>query len=115
MGFEKRYKQLGMDRSIRRRDFLNGMAIAVGTTMSRKLLPGFEWMADESGLFPQDKPGYYPPALTGMRGSHDGAFEAAHAARDGKATAFPPSALETGEAFDLIVVGGGISGLAAAY
>src|SRR5215831_18049130 len=115
MDFEKRYKQLGMDRSIRRRDFLNGMAIAAGTMMSRKLLPGFEWMADESGLFPQDKPGYYPPALTGMRGSHDGAFEAAHAARGGKATAFPPSALETGEAFDLIVVGGGISGLAAAY
>src|SRR5215467_5298102 len=112
---EKRDKQLGMDRSTRRRDFLNGMAIAVGTTMSRNLLPGLEWMADEAGVFPQDKPGYYPPTLTGMRGSHDGAFEAAHAARNGNTTAFAQSAVETSETYDLIVVGGGISGLAAAH
>jgi len=32
MGAENRDKQLGMDRSIGRRDFLNGVAIAVGTT-----------------------------------------------------------------------------------
>ena len=50
-----------------------------------------------------------------MRGSHPGSFEAAHALRDG---AFPKpaaAAIETGEHYDLIVVGGGISGLAAAY
>ena len=55
---------------------------------------------------------YYPPALQGLRGSHPGSFEAAHALRDGRA---PPRATSTGEAYDLVVVGGGISGLAAAF
>jgi spermidine dehydrogenase len=115
MGAENRDKQLGMDRSIGRRDFLNGVAIAVGTTMSRNLLPGFEWMADEAGVFPQDKPGYYPPTLTGLRGTHDGAFESAHATRDGNFLSHAGSPIDTGEVYDLVVVGGGISGLAAAY
>jgi spermidine dehydrogenase len=47
-----------------------------------------------------------------MRGSHPGSFEAAHALRDRKSAG---SASDTHEDYDLIVVGGGISGLAAAY
>ena len=31
----------------------------------------------------QESPDYYPPALTGLRGSHPGSFEAAHSLRDG--------------------------------
>ena len=115
MGDENRDKQLGMDRPIGRRDFLNGVAIVVGSTMAPGLLPGFEWMTEDAAIFPQDRPGYYPPTLTGMRGSHDGAFESAHAARDGNLSSAAGSAIETGEIYDLIVVGGGISGLAAAY
>lgn len=60
----------------------------------------------------QDLPGYYPPALNGLRGSHPGSFEAAHASRDGSSVG---PASDTGEEYDLIVVGGGISGLAAAH
>jgi spermidine dehydrogenase len=108
-------KHLGMDRPIKRRDFLNGVAITAGSAITRGFLPGFEWMAEDAALFPQDKPGYYPPTLTGMRGSHDGAFESAHAARDGHFPSAAGAAIETGEVYDLIVVGGGISGLAAAY
>ena len=54
----------------------------------------------------------YPPTKTGLRGSHPGSFETAHAlAREGKA--FPePKALN--ESYDLVVVGAGISGLATA-
>ena len=115
MGDENRDKQLGMDRSIGRRDFLNGVAIAVGSRISRGLLPGFEWMTEDAAMFPQDRPGYYPPTLTGMRGSHEGAFESAHAARDGNFLSAAASAIDTGEIYDLLVVGGGISGLAAAY
>ena len=59
----------------------------------------------------QDRPGYYPPLLNGMRGSHPGSFEAAHALRDGAAVG---RAIDTGESYDLVVVGAGISGLAAA-
>ena len=56
--------------------------------------------------------GYYPPALTGLRGSHEGSFEVAHGFRDGETW----DAVETGERdYDLVIVGAGISGLAAAY
>ncbi len=72
-----------MDRPITRRDFLNGVAICVGGALASAWLPGFEWTADAALQFAQDKPGYYPPALSGMRGSHPGSFEAAHELRDG--------------------------------
>ena len=52
--------------------------------------------------------------LTGLRGSHDGSFEVAHALRDGRR--WPGSVVEdAGESYDLIVVGGGLSGLSAAW
>jgi len=57
---------------------------------------------------------YYPPKWTGMRGSHDGSFERAHElAREGREDW--GGVAETGEEYDLVVVGGGASGLAAAY
>ncbi len=96
-------KRLGLDRPIQRRDFLNGVA-ATGLAAA---LPG--------GKTGQDAPGYYPPGLTGMRGSHPGSFEVAHSLRDGTfwKTAPPP---EPGEdVYDLVIVGAGISGLSAAY
>jgi spermidine dehydrogenase len=98
-----------MQRLIARRDFLNGAAMTAGTAA---WLLGMEEPAKAAQ---QDHPGYYPPALTGMRGSPDGSFEAAHALRDGTfwKTAGPP--VDTREVYDLIVIGGGISGLAAAY
>lgn len=47
-----------------------------------------------------------------MRGSHDGAYEVAHALRDGAVFRAPE---ERDDEYDLVVVGGGISGLSAAY
>lgn len=56
---------------------------------------------------------YYPPALDGLRGSHEGSFEVTHAlALDGEAWPRPGS--QTDPTYDLVVVGGGVSGLAAA-
>jgi spermidine dehydrogenase len=95
---------LGMDRDISRRDFLNGVGVAVGAS----LLPN---AASGAGPGRQDMPGYYPPELTGMRGSHPGSFEVGHAARDGGDW----NGEDTGETYDLVVVGGGISGLSAAW
>ncbi len=115
MADEKQDKQLGMDRPIARRDFLNGVAIAIGSTAAQGFLPCLAWMAEGAEQFLQDKPGYYPPTLTGMRGSHDGSFEAAHSDRDGSFWKNAGSPVETGETYDLVVVGGGMSGLAAAY
>jgi spermidine dehydrogenase len=110
-------KDLGMDRSITRRDFLNGVAIGAGGAMAGRLLsgvPGLEAMLN-AAAFAQDTSGYYPPALSGMRGSHDGSYEASHALRDGKFWATAGQPVNTNEIYDLVVVGGGISGLAAAY
>ena len=59
--------------------------------------------------------GYYPPALTGMRGSHDGSFEVVACAARRRVRRPSAAASDTGETYDLVVVGGGISGLAAAY
>lgn len=115
MADENQDKQLGMDRPIARRDFLNGVAIAIGSTVAQGLLPCMEWAAEAADQSAQDKPGYYPPTLTGMRGSHAGSFEVAHSERDGNFWKHAGTPVETGETYDLVVVGGGMSGLAAAY
>jgi spermidine dehydrogenase len=70
-------------------------------------------LSDETA--PEKATGYYPPALSGMRGNHDGTFTYAHQLRDGKRWDMSGGAVKTGETYDLVVVGGGISGLAAAY
>ena len=104
-------KDLGMDRCITRRDFLNGVAVTAGAS----LLPPHLLAALQQDLDPEKSPDYYPPALTGLRGSHVGAFETAHSVRDGDFWQSAPKPVETGEKFDLVIVGGGISGLSAAH
>ena len=103
-------RYLGMDRPITRRDFLNGMAIAIGAS----LLPR-NALNEATGAEAQGRPGYDPPTLTGMRGSQPGSFEIAHSLRDGTFWQSASKAKDTGESYDLVVVGGGISGLAAAH
>ena len=91
---------LGMSTSITRRDFLGGV-LATGATLS----------AGSAYGGPSND---YPPALTGLRGSHTGSFEAAHAlAREHKQ--FSTNAPIIDGEYDLVVVGAGISGLAAAF
>jgi spermidine dehydrogenase len=100
---------------ITRRDFLDGVAIAIGGAASGALLPRFiaTVVAEEAAA--QDAAGYYPPTLTGLRGSYPGSFETAHALRDADFWSHAGAIAATGEDYDLVVVGGGISGLAAAY
>src|SRR5258707_1445087 len=109
---ERNDRRLGMGCPITRRDFLNGVAIgAGGLVASDPMLAAL--LSEETA--PEKAPGYYPPALTGMQGNHDGTFTYAHKLRDGKRWDATGGAAETGETYDLVVVGGGISGLAAAY
>ncbi len=100
---------------ITRRDFLNGVAIGVSGTIAGGLLPEIMTAALAGEPAVQDAAGYYAPALTGLRGNHPGSFEGAHRLRDGDFWAQAGNIADTSEAYDLIVVGGGISGLAAAY
>lgn len=102
---------LGMDRAISRRDFLNGVALSIGSA----LIPVAALAFDEPGYAPEKAGGYYPPALTGMRGNHDGSFSYAHSLRDGESWTALGKPEATHENYDLVIVGAGISGLAAAY
>jgi len=105
-------RNLGMDRPISRRDFLNGVAaaaagaLAAGGTRADSLLPPLE----------RAKPnGVYPPLRTGARGSHPGSFEVAHQlGRQGRRD-FGVTQEADSNLYDLIVVGAGISGLSAAH
>ncbi len=106
-------RELGMDSTITRRDFLNGVSLAVaGSLLAPELARALEVEGQEYA--PERAPDYYPPTRTGMRGSHDGSFEVAHQLRDRKQWDVS-GAIDTGESYDLIVVGGGLSGLAAAH
>jgi spermidine dehydrogenase len=107
-------RELGMHRRISRRDFLNGMAVSIAALGGANVfgLPAsFQGSVHAANNFS----GSYPPALTGMRGSQPGSYDAAHSLRDGTFWESAGSPTDTGESYDLIVVGGGISGLAAAY
>jgi spermidine dehydrogenase len=85
---------------VTRRDFLNGVPLAIGAS----------WVAPWAEAFAAGADSDYPPARTGLRGTHDGAWETMHARVAGQS--WPRGPAE--ESYDLVVVGGGISGLAAA-
>jgi spermidine dehydrogenase len=104
-------RELGMDRDIPRRDFLNGAAMTIGSAFLPAGLHSNETKSDE----PQNRAGYNPPVATGLRGSHPGSFEIAHSLRDGTFWKDAAAPEQLTEKYDAIVVGGGISGLAAAH
>ena len=104
-------KALGMKADITRREFMQGSAVAVGASLASGLVAvdaNSGQTLDGSARFVD-----YPPTKTGLRGAHAGAYEVAHAlAREGARFA-EPDVLD--EHYDCVVVGAGISGLAAAH
>ncbi len=104
---ENRRRRLGMDRPITRRDFLDGVALAIG---GAALGIGPAWA---QGASPE--PGQRPSTRLGLQGQTDRASAVMHGVRDGSFWANAGAPVATGEAYDLVVVGAGISGLAAAH
>ena len=103
-------RDLGMDRKITRRDFMEGVSVAIAGSM----LPG-KILAAAPGPNSSSILKNYPPGQGGMRGSHNGSFEVAHQlAREGRKD-WGPAEDADGMVYDLVVVGAGISGLSAAY
>lgn len=104
--------ELGMDRSITRRDFLNGVAaVSLGSMLPG---PGYAGTPDLRGRS-GNTAGVYPPLRTGLRGSHPGSFEVSHQlGREGRRD-WGTVREVTSDSYDLIVVGAGISGLSAAH
>ena len=102
----KNDKTLGMNRAVSRRDFVGGTAVAVGG-----LALGSSLHATGAGArFAETN---YPPAKDGLRGAHPGSFEYAHLLRDGRLNV--QDVADTGEIYDCVIVGAGMSGLAAAH
>ncbi len=104
-----RDRELGLFCPITRRDLLQGVGIAVAGSMAAPLAA----LSKEAEFAPERAADYYPPTRTGLRGDHPGSYEVAHRrAWRGKKWGNPT---DIDENYDLIVVGGGISGLAAAH
>ena len=94
-----------MSDSITRRDFINGVAVAAAGSLGLGgRAEALDRQADTAG---------YPPARTGLRGSHAGSYDVAHGLRDGVRADY--SQVQADQHVDLVIVGAGLSGLAAAH
>lgn len=98
-------RALGLDRPISRRDFIDGMAQAAGAAAALSVggAPQAATASSDGGALPR---------LQGLRGFDNAAMAAGHAVRDGQGFG---AVADTGETYDLVVVGAGMSGLAAAW
>ncbi len=99
-GMNDKDQFLGMDRSITRRDFLQGVALSIA--------------ASRMGRAQTTPPTSYPPLLHGLRGQDPSSTELGHRIRNGK-TEIPTDVVDTGERYDLIVLGAGLAGLCSSY
>ena len=123
MGLDSQDQKLGMGCGITRRDFVNGAAVTVGSSLvgsavgSAVVSPSslLASVDEAASAAPEKDPSYYPPERQGMRGNHEGTYTYAHKLRDGDFWEGEGKPQTTGEKYDLVIVGGGISGLAAAY
>src|SRR6516162_1275291 len=102
MSDEKRDQQLGTNRRITRRDFLNGFAVGIGA-LGYAGLPGSASSIQNEPLSGDDSGDSHPPALMGIRGSVAGSYDVAHASRDGNFWETAESPTDAHEAYDLVV------------
>jgi len=111
-------KALGLNQDITRRDFLNSTLLASGGMLLRPLSPA-QLLHQKENQPPEsvsdDWTGYGGVGdYANSNGNTTAVFEAGHRIRDGEFESLPTNLVETGELYDCAVVGGGISGLAAA-
>ena len=102
--------RLGMHEPISRRDFLNGTLLASAGLVLGRHAPGFGTIAPTDAWDGYGGVGDYARA----HGNSYEVMSTAHRLRDGAFAPAMASAIDTGERYDLVCVGGGISGLAAA-
>ena len=106
-------KTLGMDARISRRDFLNATLLASGAALLNPLAPS-DLLAQRDGTW-DEWTGYGGIGdYSNSNGNTREVIGAAHRIRDGEFESLPVDVVDTKEVYDCVVVGGGISGLAAA-
>jgi spermidine dehydrogenase len=106
----KQRRLLGMDQGITRRDFLNATLLGAGAALLDLPAP--------LQLFAQTNAGSGYGGVGDYAASHGNTEEVISLFReiqDGKYNSHPDSFIDTKETFDLVVIGGGLSGLGAAY
>jgi spermidine dehydrogenase len=100
---------LGMNAGITRRDFLGSTLLASGALLLEGVTPA-ELLADGDEFSGYGGVGEYSRS----NGNTLEVLLAGHKMRDGAYDPLPADAVDTGEVYDCVIVGGGISGLAAA-
>jgi spermidine dehydrogenase len=107
---------LGLDQDITRRDFLNSTLLASGGILLHSISPATMLAQKAAQNAPVDDwTGYGGVGdYANSNGNTTAVFEAGHRIRDGEFETTPANVVDTNEIYDCVVVGGGISGLAAA-
>ena len=108
---------LGMDQSITRRDFLGSTLLASGVQLLQPFSPAHFLVAQQQSPpgAAEDWNGYGGVGdYSGSNGNTWEVLSAGHRLRDSQAPLDATSARDTGECYDCLIVGGGISGLSAA-
>lgn len=99
-----------MTTGITRRDFLNAALIGAGAALLQLPAP-IRLFAQTNSWDGYGGIGDY----AGSHGNTENIVRYAHSMRDGNYDVIPPDTVDTGEVFDLVVIGGGMSGLGAAF
>ncbi len=110
-------KSLGLEQDITRRDFLNATLLASGGALLASVSPVqlLAQKAEKNDGATDDWTGYGGVGdYANSNGNTYAVLEAGHRIRDGEFETEPANFLDTAETYDCVVVGGGISGLAAA-
>jgi spermidine dehydrogenase len=100
---------LGMNTEITRRDFLGSTLLASGAVLLNGIAPA-ELLASDDDWTGYGGVGEYSRS----NGNTYEVLQAGHKMRDGAYNPLPADVVDTGEIYDCVIVGGGISGLAAA-
>jgi spermidine dehydrogenase len=108
-------KSLGMQQDITRRDFLNASLLASGGALLESVSPAQLLAQAANQSQTDDWTGYGGVGdYANSNGNTHAVLEAGHVIRDGVFETLPTSVIDTGESYDCVIVGGGISGLAGA-